>query len=166
MVRTLIAAAFPPSKEPVSGLSELQRFVLGRMVNADELWNIGNLSWTFRAHGLPQDRKKCAELVGVRVAEDKALAELRSGLMFSSMGFLEKGRDGIDQALALDPAVFERATAPDECWLLCAKAFAETNPDRALATYRHAIAINPAIAHKVEVTWRLADLLKEPDVES
>jgi hypothetical protein len=165
MVRTLIAAAFPAREEPVTELTDLQRYVLGRLVNAEELWNIGNLSWAFRAHGLPQDRKKCAELVGVRVADDKALAELRSGLMSSSMGFLEKGRHGIDQALSLDPAVFERATAPDECWLLCAKAFAETDPERALAAYRHAIAINPASAAKVQVTWELADLLAERGAE-
>jgi hypothetical protein len=82
--------------------------------------------------------------------------------MFSSIGFLEKGRDGIDKALALDPAVFERATAPDECWLLCAKAFAEADPKRALAAYRHAISCNPASAAKVQVTWKLADLLTEP----
>lgn len=159
LVRTLIAAAFPQREEPVSKLTDLQRYVLSRMVDADEFWNIGNLSWAFRAHGLPQDRQKCAELLGVRVAEDKALAELRSGLMFAGMGFLEKGRDEIDKALALDPAVFERAAAPDECWLLCAKAFAETDQDRAMAAYRHAISINPNIADKVQVTWSLADLL-------
>ncbi len=165
MVRTLIAAVLPTREEPVKDLTDLQRYVLGRLVNAEELWNIGNLSWSFCAHGLPQDRKKCAELVGVHVAEDKALAELRSGLMFSSIGFLEKGRDGIDKALALDPAVFERATAPDECWLLCAKAFAETDPERALAAYRHAISFNAASASKVQVTWKLADLLDEQGAE-
>jgi hypothetical protein len=165
MVTTLLAAAFPTREEPVTELTDLQRYVLGRMVNAEELWNIGNLFWAFSAHGLPKDRKKCAELVGVRVAEDRALAELRSGVMFSSMGFLEKGRHGIDQALSLDPAVFERATAPDECWLLCAKAFAETEPERALAAYRHAISINPTSAAKVQVTWKLADLLAERGVD-
>jgi hypothetical protein len=165
LVSTLIAAAFPMREEPVSELTDLQRYVLGRMVDCEELWNIGNLSWTFRAHGLPNDRQKNAELLGVRVAEDKALAELRSGLMFSSMGFLEKGRHGIDKALALDPAVFERATAPHECWLLCAKAFAETDPERALAAYRHAISINPASARKVEVTWKLADLIVDRNAE-
>ncbi len=165
MVRTLIAAVLPTREEPVKELTDLQRYVLGRLVNAEELWNIGNLSWSFRAHGLPQDRKKCAELVGVHVAEDKALAELRSGLMFSPIGFLEKGRDGIDKALALGPAVFERATAPDECWLLCAIAFAETDPERALAAYRHAISFNAASASKVQVTWKLADLLDEQGAE-
>lgn len=161
LVRTLIAAAFPEREEPVRELTDLQRYVLGRMVDADEFWNIGNLSWVFRAHGLPQDRQKCAELVGVRVAEDQALAELRYGVMFAGMGFLEKGRERIDRALTLDLAVFERAVAPDECWLLCAKAFAETDPERALAAYHHAVSINQAIADKVLVTWRLADLLAE-----
>jgi HEAT repeat protein len=165
LVRTLIAAAFPPREEPVTELTDLQRYVLGRMVDAEEFWNIANLSWAFRAHGLPQDRRKCVELLGVRVAEDEALAELRSGLMFSGMGFLEKGRDGIAKALAIDPSVFERATAPDECWLLCAKAFAESDPERALAAYRHAISINQGIADKVQVTWRLADLLAERGAE-
>jgi tetratricopeptide (TPR) repeat protein len=165
MVRTLIAAAFPTREKPVTELTDLQRYVLGRLVNAEELWNIGNLSWVFRAHGLPQDRKKCAELVGLRVAEDEALAELRSGLIFSSMGLLEKGRDGIDKALALDPAVFERATAPDECWLLCAKAFAEPDPERTLAAYEHSISFNPASAAKVQVTWKLADLLAERRID-
>ena len=41
------------------------------------------------------DRKECARLLGVRVADDEALAELRSALMFSRMGFLEKGREGM-----------------------------------------------------------------------
>jgi hypothetical protein len=61
--------------------------------------------------------------------------------------------------------VFERATAPDECWLLCAKAFAETDPERALAAYKHAISFNPASAAKVQVTWELADLLVERGVD-
>jgi hypothetical protein len=165
MVRTLISAAFPTSDEPVSELDDLQRYVLGRMVDNSEMWNIGNLNWAFKAHGLPSDRKGCAELLGVRVADDKALAELRSGLMFSRMGFLERGRDGIDKALALDPAVFERTAAPEECWLLCAKAFAETDSERALASFRNAISINPTMAQKVEITWRLADLLEESDFE-
>lgn len=161
LVSTLIAAVFPPSEVPVSELTGPQRDVLTRMVDSEEFWNIGNLSWVFRAHGLPQDRQKCADLLGVRVAEDPALAKLRSGLMFSGMGFLEKGREGIGKALALDPAVFERATAPDESWLLCAKAFAETDAERALAAYRNAVSINPGIADKVQVSWRLADLLAE-----
>lgn len=159
MVRTLIAAAFPPSDEPVTELNDLQRYVLGRMVDNSEMWNIGNLYWEFKSHGLPSDRNECAKLLGVRVAEDKALAELRSGVLFSRMGFLEKGREGIEKALELDPAVFARVAAPDECWLLCAKAFAETDPERALAAYRNAVSINPASANKVQVTWRLADLL-------
>jgi hypothetical protein len=69
--------------------------------------------------------------------------------------------DLLPKLLDLDLAVFERAAAPDECWLLCAKAFAETDPQRAIAAYRRAIAINPALAHRVNPTWRLADLLEE-----
>jgi tetratricopeptide (TPR) repeat protein len=164
LVRTLISAAFPEREHPVEELTDSQRYVLSRMVDNSELWNIGNLHWAFKAHGLPSDRKECARLLGVRVADDEALAELRSALMFSRMGFLEKGRAGIEKALALDPAVFERVAAPDECWLLCGKAFAETDPDRALAAYRHAITINPAIARQVEITWRLAALLGEMNV--
>jgi tetratricopeptide (TPR) repeat protein len=140
-------------------------YVLSRMVDNSELWNIGNLPWTFKAHGLPSGRNECAGLIGVRVTEDESLAELRSALMYSRMGFLEKGRTGIEKALTLDPSVFERAAAPDECWLLCGKAFAETDPDRALAAYRYAVTINPAIVRQVEVTWHLADLLDEIDDE-
>jgi hypothetical protein len=78
-VRTLIAAAFPTREKPVTELTDLQRYVLGRLVNAEELWNIGNLSWAFRAHGPTQDHIKCAEMVGARVGEDKALAECDPG---------------------------------------------------------------------------------------
>lgn len=92
------------------------------MVNTEELWEIGNLMWTFQTYGLSSDRGKCAEQVGVQVADDEALKSLRSGLAFADIGFLEKGREGILKALELDPAVFERAPGPDECWLLCAKA--------------------------------------------
>jgi hypothetical protein len=65
----------------------------------------------------------------------------------------------------LDPAVFEFAPGPDESWLLCAKAFAETDPERALAAYRNALSINPGIAHRVNPTWSLADLLREHGLE-
>ena len=56
---------------------------------------------------------------------------------------------------------FERAPAPDECWLLCAKAFAESDPKRAIDAFRHAFSINPGVASRVKPTWRLADLLNE-----
>lgn len=131
------------------------------MVNTEELWSIGNLPWTFKACGLPHDREKCAQLVGVRVADDEALKSLRSGFAFADIGFLDKGREGILKALDLDPAVFERAPGPDECWLLSAKAFADSDPERAMAAYRRATAINPAMIHRVNPTWRLADLLEE-----
>ncbi|HMF15660.1 MAG TPA: hypothetical protein VKE98_00565 [Gemmataceae bacterium] len=160
LVQSLLSAAFPKQEEPLTNLNDLQRLVLSRMVNTDELWN-NALFGLFKAYGLTQDREKCAQLAGVRVAQDKALDELRLGLAFADIGFLEKGREGILKALEVDPFVFERATAPEECWLLCAKAFAETDPDRSIEAFRHATAINPAMAHRVHPSWRLADLIKE-----
>jgi hypothetical protein len=160
LVSALLAAAFSKRDERLTHLSDLQRHVLIRMVNTEELWSIGNLLGVFEAYGLPHAREACAALLGVKVADDAALKELRSGLAFADMGFLEKGREGILKALELDPAVFERSPEPGECWLLCAKAFAESDPDRAKAAYLHAIAINPALAHRVSPAWCLADLLK------
>jgi hypothetical protein len=164
LASALLSAAFTRRDEPLTEPTDLQRQVLTRMVNTEELWSIGNLLWTFKAHGLPHDREKCAQLVGVRVADDEALKALRSGVAFADIGFLDKGREGILKALDLDPAVFERAPGPDENWLLCAKAFADTDPERAISAYRHAVAINPGVAHRVDPTWRLADVLKERGV--
>jgi len=82
---------------------------------------------------------------------------LRSGLALADIGFLEMGREGILKALELDPAVFERAPRADECWLLCAKAFA-------VAAFQRATSINPRMALRVNPAWRLADLLKEQGV--
>jgi hypothetical protein len=161
LVRSLLSAAFMTQEEPLVELTAFQKHVLTRMVNTEELWSIGNLMWTFNAYGLPHDREKCAQLIGVKVADDEALKALRSGLGFADLGFLDKGREGILRALEIDPAVFERAPAPDESWLLCAKAFAESDPQRALDAYRNACSINSAIAGRVEPTWRLADLLKQ-----
>jgi HEAT repeat protein len=161
LVHALLTAAFPRRDEPLTELTDLQREVLGRMVNTDELWSIGNLYGTFKAYGLPRDRDECAALIGARVADDEALAKLRGALAFADMGFLEKARDKILKALEADPIVFERATVPEECWLLCAKAFAETDPERAIAAYRRAISINPGMARRINPTWRLADLLEE-----
>jgi hypothetical protein len=161
LVSALLSAAFSTRDDALTELTALQRQVLARMVNTEELWSIGNLLWTFKAYGLPHDRDKCAQLVGVEVADDEALKALRSGLAFADIGFLEKGREGILKALELDPAVFERAPAPDECWLLCAKAFAESDPERAIAAYRRATSINSGVAHRVNPTWRLGGLLKE-----
>jgi len=45
--------------------------------------------------------------------------------------------------------------------LLCAKAFAESDPVRAMAAYRRATSINPGVAHRLKPTWGLADLLEE-----
>lgn len=161
LVGALLSAAFPRREGTLTELTDLQRQVLTRMVNTEELWSIGNLTWTFKMHGLSQDREKCAKLVGVQVANDESLSMLRSALGFADIGFLEKAREGILKALEADPAVFERTPAPDECWLLCAKAFAESDPERAIAAFRRAAAINPGIAHRVDPAWTLADLLKE-----
>ena len=89
---------------------------------------------------------------------------LHSGLALADIGFLEMGREGILKALELDPAVFERAPRADECWLLCAKAFAESDPERAVAAFQRATSINPRMALRVNPAWRLADLLKEQGV--
>jgi hypothetical protein len=164
LVRALLSAAFSPRKEPLTELTDFQRQVLTRMVDTEELWSIGNLMWAFQAHGLPHDRGKCAQLLGVKVADDEALQSLRTGLAFADIGFLEKGREGILRALEIDPAVFERAPAPEECWLLCAKAFAETDRERAVAAFRDACSINPAMASRVNPKWSLADVLKEADL--
>lgn len=159
LVESLLSIAFPPRHIPVTELTDVQRQVLTRMVNTEELWSIGNLYGAFASHGLEKDREKCAGLVGARVATDEALSELRSALYFSDMGFLEKARDGILKALDLDPSVIERAPAPDETWLLLAKAFADSDPVRALSAYHNALAHNPEITHRIQPTWPLADLL-------
>ena len=100
-------------------------------------------------------------MAGVGVTDDEALNTLRSGLAFAHIGFLDKGRDGIEAALAIDPSVFDRAPTPEECWLLCAKAFAETDAQRAIEAFRRARAINPAAARRVDPSWRLADVLAQ-----
>jgi tetratricopeptide (TPR) repeat protein len=161
LVTALLSAAFTRREEPLTELTDLQRMVLSHMVNTEELWSIANFLWTFQAYGLPHDRQQCAQLLGVRVADDEALKALRSGLAFADIGFLDKARQEILKALDLDPAVFERAPTPEECWLLCAKAFAESDPQRASTAYRRAVAINPGVASKVNPTWRLAELIQE-----
>lgn len=161
LVYTLLTASFSASDKEVTELTDLQRYVLGRMVQTAELWCIADLRWTFKSFGLPPDRKKCAQMVGIDVIEDEALKLLRSGLMLAKINFLEKGRAGILEALTHDSNVFERIPDKDESWLLYAKAFAESDPDRALNAYQHALTINPSIARKVDPTWHLADLLQQ-----
>jgi tetratricopeptide (TPR) repeat protein len=97
----------------------------------------------------------------VKVADDEALKSLRLGLAYAEIGFFEKAREGILNALELDSTVFERGPAPDECWLLCAKAFAESDPEKAIKAFQRATSINPGVSHRINPTWRLADLLKE-----
>jgi hypothetical protein len=161
LVYAIISAAFPQREAPLTDLDSLQTSVLRRMVNTTELWHISNLRRTFRAAGLPTDRKGCAELAGAEFVEDEAMDTLHSGLTSATIGHLEKARLRILKAMELDSAVLERALSPDECWLLCAKAFAETDPERAITAYQRAISINSGISRKVESTWRLADLLKK-----
>ena len=157
----LLSAAFDPVSSPVQQLTQLQRQVLISMIQCQELWTIGNLHFEFKTYGIPFDRKECADLVGVKVVNDEALSKLSIGITFSGMGFLEKARDGIEKALEIDPAVFARMPEPAECWLFCAKAFAETDPDRAVKAFLNAQAIDPNISYRVEVTWQLADLLRD-----
>jgi hypothetical protein len=161
LVGSLLSAAFRRRTRPLTKPTALQKQVMARMVKTEELWSIGNLTSTFAAYGLSRDREACARLAGVRVADDRARAALRSALSFADMGFLEEAREGILEALGLDPAVFERAPAPDECWFLCARAFAETDPERAVTAFRQATSINPGIGGRVNPTWRLAGLLRE-----
>ncbi|CAK9087900.1 Uncharacterized protein SCF082_LOCUS45564, partial [Durusdinium trenchii] len=148
LVAALLSAAFEQREEPLTRFNELQRLVLLAMLNAQELWSIGNLHWTFQSYGLPHDREECAQLLGVQVTKDEAFSELSIAVTYSDMGFLEKARQGIEKALELDPTVFARIPKPDECWLFCAKAFAETDPERAVKTYDNARSINPNIGDR------------------
>lgn len=161
LVWALLSAAFQRRDKPLTKLTALQRRVLSRMVNTEELWSIGNLHSSFEAYGLSLDRKSCARLVGVKIKNDRALAALRSALSYADIGFLDEARKDFLKALRLDPAVFKRAPAPDESWLLYAKAFADSDPKRAIAAFRRATSINPAMAQRVNPTWRLAGLLQE-----
>ena len=59
LVGALLSAAFSRRDQPLTELTDLQKQVLARMVNTEELWSIGNLTWTFKAYGLAQSRKMC-----------------------------------------------------------------------------------------------------------
>lgn len=161
LVRSLLSAAFPPRDAPLDTLTDLQRDVLERLVATATPWPIGNLEQDFRACGLSRNREACPRLVSVEVVDDEALDTLRRGLNFADIGAFAKARTRIQEAIEADPGVFERAPAPDESWLLCARAFAETDPARAVAAFRRAIAINPAVARRVKRTEPLADLLEQ-----
>lgn len=63
LVSMLLSAAFPERTETVTALDPLQRQVLSRMVNTNDLWSIGNLHWTLKAYGLPFDKVKCSQLI-------------------------------------------------------------------------------------------------------
>jgi tetratricopeptide (TPR) repeat protein len=161
LVRTLLSTAFEPRDEPVTEVNDAQRRILVCLVDCQELWSIGNLSSDFRSRGLPHDRRQCAELAGVKFVEDKALAALSIGALYSKMGFHEKAREHIEEALKYDPLIFERTPSPDECWLFCAKAYAESDAQRAIEAFRRSKAINPLMAHRVDPTWKLFQLLTD-----
>lgn len=167
LVQTLLSAAFEKRDRPLTELTEIQKLVLSQMLMTDELWSIGNLIGTFEAYGLPDglsDKKeKCAKLVGMELTKDKALQKLRTALSYAEIDFLDKARQEIVEALKIDSTVFERVPAPEECWILCAKAFAESDPQQAITAFRRAYLINPAIEHQVDPNWYLANLLKEYD---
>jgi hypothetical protein len=130
-------------------------------VKNHELWSIGNLMGTPESYGLFFDRDKCARLLGTEVVDDQALKALRRGVAFANIDFLEKARGLILKALEMDADVLERVPEPDEYLLLCAKAFAESDPETAIEAYRAACAANPGVAARVDPSWRLADLLAE-----
>ena len=167
LVRTLLSAAFERRKTLLTELTDIQKLVLSQMVMTDELWSIGNLIGVFSTYGLPDGlpdkREKCAKLLGIKLTPDNALTELRSGLMFAKMNFLPQARASIFKAIEIDSKVFVRSPTPEVAWLLCAKAFAEIDPKRALTAYRNAYLINPAIASKIKSNWYLANLLEQHD---
>lgn len=57
------------------------------------------------------------------------------------------------------PRLGSRLADEPSGWVRAAIAFAETDPERALAAYRNACSINPAMAHRVQPGWHLASLL-------
>jgi hypothetical protein len=165
LVDSLLESAFDPRQELVTELTPLQRWVVLQFLEHEDVWVVANLSSVFQAFGLKWDRKHCANLAGVKVAKDEAISELSSAVMFAQIGFDEKAREGIDKALKLDPAVFARVPAPDEYWLYTAKAFAESDPERALQAYVNARSTNSHIGRRVALSWVLAELLKKRGIE-
>jgi tetratricopeptide (TPR) repeat protein len=161
LVSALLSMAFEPRDEPLTEVNDAQRQVLICLVACQELWSIGNLHQDFRSRGLSQDRQKCAELAGVKFVDDKAQAALSIGALYSKMGFHDKARANIEEALRYDASIFERAPSADECWLYCAKAYAETDPERAMAAFQRAVSINPAATHRVDPSWKLFRLLAD-----
>jgi hypothetical protein len=67
VVGTLLGLVFQPQKEPrpASGLTELQRSVLTRLVESDRAWDYGNVFFVLRQFGMPSDRKEMAEFLGL-----------------------------------------------------------------------------------------------------
>jgi hypothetical protein len=63
LVTALLSIAFTRREEPLTELTPLQKHVVTRMVRSEELWSIGNLYWTLKAHGLSSKREECAKLI-------------------------------------------------------------------------------------------------------
>ena len=162
---SLLSAAFERSETLPDPLSPAQREVLTELVANPEVWSLGNLSSTFAAYGLPSKaftaREETAALLGVRVADDRPLLDLASACHFAEMGFAKEARERIEAAVAADPAVFARAADPAACHLAAARAYAETDPDRAAAAFEAAAEIDPRAADRVRVREPLWGLLEE-----
>jgi len=63
LVTALLSITFARREEPLTELTPLQKQVVTRMVRSEELWSIGNLYWTLKAHGLSSKREECAKLL-------------------------------------------------------------------------------------------------------
>ena len=135
----------------------------------DEIWSMPDSIKIFFTYGLLDGlsnlnkKEFCAKLVGIKLTHDDALREVRRGIALAKMNFLTQARESILRALEIDATVFERVPTPEEAWLLYAKAFAECDPQQAVAAFRHAYLINSAIERQVASTWHLASLLQEYD---
>lgn len=159
LVTSLLSAAFEIREDPLDTPDTLQQKALISMAQAQEIWSLRGISSVLAAYGLPSNRDQCAKLAGVTVTRDEALAQLSTAILFAEMNFLERAREGIEMALTLDPTVFARLPSPAEYWLFYAKAFAETDQDRALQAFDHARSIQASMEHKVPTNWKLANLI-------
>ena len=63
----------------------------------------------------------------------------------------------------IDSTVLERSLTSKESWLLCAKAFAESDPRRSLLAFMQAYLISFTIINEILYGWELVSLLQEDD---
>jgi hypothetical protein len=134
----------------------LQRDVLRHLVATEELWNIGNLIWEFRARGLSERREVCAALLG-QVADDcPARAHLRTGLQYAEMGcFFDLARPEFESALRADPDVISGMPESAQCWLLYARVIADVDPEGARRAVAAADALEPGAMERIPRSWSL-----------